>query len=79
MVYLNNVEAGGGTRFFEINHTFMPAKGQAVAWNNLREDGTVNPDTAHAGTPVDAGHKMIITKWFRERGTGPMFIDASSA
>ncbi len=79
MVYLNNVDAGGGTRFFEINHTFMPAKGQAVAWNNLREDGTVNPDTAHAGTPVEAGHKMIITKWFRERGTGPMFIDASSA
>ena len=60
MVYLNNVEAGGGTRFFEIHHTFMPAKGQAVVWNNLHRDGTVNPDTAHAGTPVQAGHKIII-------------------
>jgi hypothetical protein len=22
--------------------------------------------------PVLAGHKIIITKWFRERGLGPM-------
>jgi prolyl 4-hydroxylase len=44
-----------------------------VIWNNLRPDGTVNPDTLHAGMPVLAGHKIIITKWFRERGSGPMF------
>jgi prolyl 4-hydroxylase len=74
MIYLNNVELGGGTRFFSIDQTFMPEKGLALAWNNLRPDGHVNPDTLHAGLPVEAGCKMIITKWFREFGNGPMFF-----
>jgi prolyl 4-hydroxylase len=73
MVYLNDVEAGGATHFAAVDHAFRPLKGRAVIWNNLRPDGTVNPDTLHAGMPVLAGHKIIITKWFRERGSGPMF------
>jgi prolyl 4-hydroxylase len=73
MVYLANVERGGGTRFFSIDHTFLPKKGQAVVWNNLNSDGTVNPATVHAGLPVEAGRKIVITKWFREIGSGPMF------
>lgn len=75
MVYLNDVKSGGGTHFAALGHAFMPIKGMAVAWNSLRPDGTVNPDTLHAGMPVDAGHKVIITKWFRERGIGPMLFD----
>lgn len=75
MVYLNDVESGGATRFFALDHEFLPVKGMAVVWNNLHPDGTVNPDTLHAGTPVAAGHKIIITKWFRERGSGPMLYD----
>lgn len=75
MIYLNNVECGGGTRFFSIDKTFMPEKGMAVIWNNLYPDGCVNPDTVHAGLPVEAGSKIIITKWFREFGNGPMFFD----
>ncbi len=72
MVYLNDVEGGGATHFVALSHSFMPEKGMALAWNNLRTDGTVNTDTLHAGTPVTAGHKIIITKWFRERGRGAM-------
>jgi prolyl 4-hydroxylase len=72
MAYLNHVEGGGATRFLALDHAFAPVKGTALAWNNLRADGTVNPDTLHAGEPVTAGHKIIITKWFRERGRGPM-------
>jgi prolyl 4-hydroxylase len=74
MIYLNNVDQGGGTHFFSINQTFMPEKGLALAWNNLHPDGRVNPDTLHAGLPVEAGCKVIITKWFRELGNGPMFF-----
>jgi prolyl 4-hydroxylase len=73
MVYLNEGMGGGGTRFVEIGHTFQPKKGQAVIWNNLNPDGTPNSATLHSGEPVTAGHKIIITKWFRELGTGPMF------
>ena len=75
MVYLNEAMGGGGTRFFAIDHTFVPRKGQAVIWNNLNPDGTPNTATLHSGEPITSGHKIIITKWFRELGTGPMFYD----
>jgi prolyl 4-hydroxylase len=73
MVYLNEGMGGGGTRFFAIDHTFVPKRGQAVIWNNLNPDGTPNVATRHSGEPVTSGHKIIITKWFRERGSGPLF------
>jgi prolyl 4-hydroxylase len=75
MVYLNEGMGGGGTKFFAIDHTFVPKKGQAVIWNNLNPDGTPNPGTLHSGEPVTSGHKLIITKWFRELGSGPMFYE----
>ena len=75
MVYLNEVERGGGTRFISIDHTIQPKKGMAVVWNNLKPDGTPNPFTLHAGLPVELGFKVVITKWFREIGTGKMFYD----
>ena len=70
MVYLNEGMEGGGTRFAVIGKTFQPRKGQALIWNNLYLDGTPNYDTLHSGMPVARGHKIIITKWFRERGHG---------
>lgn len=73
MIYLNEVEEGGGTHFFAINKTFTPRSGMALIWNNLYPDGTPNPDTLHAGLPVEKGSKLIITKWFRDRGQGQPF------
>lgn len=75
MVYLTDCESGGGTSFPVIDTTFLPKKGQALLWNNLYANGTPNYDTLHAGEPVLAGHKVIITKWFREKGQGPMFYE----
>ena len=75
MVYLNEGMEGGGTRFTELNHTFQPKTGLAVLWNNLKPDGTPNPLTKHSGEPVTGGHKVIITKWFRAIGEGPVFYE----
>lgn len=75
MVYLNEDMEGGGTRFAVIGKTFQPRKGRALIWNNLYPDGTPNYDTLHSGMPVVRGHKIIITKWFREKGTGPMLYE----
>ena len=36
-------------------------------WNNLYPSGVPNPDTEHEGLPVEAGCKVIVTKWFRDR------------
>lgn len=74
MVYLNDVEEGGDTRFRRLEKSFRPRQGMAVIWNNLNPDGSVNPNTIHHGTKVREGRKYIITKWFRERGWGPMFL-----
>jgi len=75
MVYLNEGMGGGGTKFHAIDRVFEPRKGQALFWNNLYPDRKPNPDTRHSGEPVTSGHKVIITKWFREYGAGPMFLE----
>ncbi|MCF6777882.1 2OG-Fe(II) oxygenase [Thiotrichales bacterium 19X7-9] len=65
MIYLNNVKSGGHTDFPKLGISIKPKKGQAAIWNNLKEDGNVNPNTAHWGKPILQGQKFIITKWFR--------------
>jgi prolyl 4-hydroxylase len=45
----------------------------ALLWNNLNPDGTPNEYTMNCGEPVIRGHKIIITKWFRVHGDGPVF------
>ena len=78
MIYLNRSRAGGATRFTKVNHAFHPEPGRALVWNNLYKDGRPNPDSEHWGLPVEAGFKVIITQWFRERGQGAMFRKTSS-
>ncbi len=70
MLYLNDVEAGGATRFKAIDKIVQPEMGKLLAWNNLRPDGTPNPSTIHHAMKVRAGLKYVITQWFRERPWG---------
>jgi prolyl 4-hydroxylase len=67
MVYLNEPQAGGATRFVKLDKLFQPETGKLLAWNNRLPDGGVNSFTLHAGMPVRAGTKYIITAWFRDR------------
>lgn len=66
MVYLNEPKAGGATRFQHLGKLFAPETGKLLAWNNRLPDGTPNAATLHAGMPVRAGTKYIITAWFRD-------------
>lgn len=43
--------------------TFKPIPGNAVYWENLREDGTGYPETYHAGLPVESGTKVGLNIW----------------
>jgi len=67
MVYLNEPEDGGATRFKAIGKTVQPEMGKLLAWNNLLPDGRPNPSTLHQGMKVRRGTKYVLTKWFRER------------
>lgn len=70
MIYLNDVEAGGATRFKAVGKSFQPETGKLLCWNNHRTDGGVNPNTLHHGMKVRRGVKYVITKWYRERPWG---------
>jgi prolyl 4-hydroxylase len=67
MIYLNQPEAGGATRFKAIDKIIKPETGKLLAWDNRRPDGGLNGATIHHGMKVRAGTKYVITKWFRER------------
>jgi prolyl 4-hydroxylase len=67
MIYLNEPEDGGATRFKRIGKTVQPETGKLLAWNNLLPDGRPNPATLHQGMKVRRGTKYVLTKWFRER------------
>ncbi|WP_258043007.1 2OG-Fe(II) oxygenase [Sphingomonas sp. NBWT7] len=86
MIYLNEPDAGGATRFKAVDKTIQPETGKLVAWNNRRPDRSLNPATIHHGMKVRAGTKYVITKWFRERprgvtlrAKGPRASDAPAA
>jgi prolyl 4-hydroxylase len=70
MIYLNEPEAGGATRFKAVDKMVQPETGKLLAWNNRRPDGSVNPATIHHGMKVRAGTKYIVTKWYREKPWG---------
>ena len=70
MIYLNDVEAGGATRFKVVDKLVRPETGKLLCWNNHRPDGTLNAATLHHGMKVRKGVKYVITKWYRERPWG---------
>ncbi len=67
MIYLNQPDAGGATRFKAIDKIVQPEAGKLLAWNNRRADGSLNAATLHQGMKVRSGVKYVITKWFREK------------
>ncbi len=73
MIYLNNTLAGGATEFTRLNKVFLPKRGRAVIWNSLTAQGNENIESMHCGSPVEDGFKVIITKWFRLKGSGKRF------
>ncbi|WP_245600245.1 prolyl hydroxylase family protein [Sphingomonas jaspsi] len=70
MLYLNEPDEGGATRFKTIGKTVRPETGKLLLWNNLLPDGMPNNATLHQGMKVRKGVKYIVTQWFRERPLG---------
>jgi prolyl 4-hydroxylase len=67
MIYLNQPEDGGATRFKAIGKTIQPEIGKLLLWNNLLPDGMPNDATLHQGMKVRRGTKYVLTQWYRER------------
>ena len=58
-LYLNDVEAGGGTNFLYLHITVMPKRGRAVLWPSVKNHNPNKEDkrTKHQALPVDGGIK----------------------
>ena len=65
--YLNDVAKGGETAFPEVGIQVAPKQGAALLFYNVDDAGDIEPLSRHAGLPVEAGNKWIITRWLRER------------
>ena len=72
LVYLNDVEEGGGTGFDSLNEyqgeiIVEPKMGKMVVFNNVNDDGSLNMKSRHSGLPVIKGEKWAFNLWLRER------------
>ena len=68
MVYLNTVEAGGGTAFPKLGFRVEPAPGRLLIFANTdagNRDASLR--AIHAGEPVTKGEKWAAVTWWRER------------
>jgi prolyl 4-hydroxylase len=68
-LYLNDVEAGGGSKFDQLNITVTPKRGRAVLWPSVHDESPDDKDdrTTHQALPVEAGVKYGVNAWFHMR------------
>jgi uncharacterized protein YceK len=59
--YLNQDMEGGWTTFPVVDRSFMPLAGCALTWDNLKEDGKLQPAAKHQAERVAFGEKYIVT------------------
>ena len=71
ILYLNDVEDGGETTFPSAGITVSARRGNAVYFRYLNGQRQLDPLSLHAGAPVRAGEKWILTQWMRERAWAP--------
>mmetsp|Transcript_30695 Transcript_30695/g.50701 ORF Transcript_30695/g.50701 Transcript_30695/m.50701 type:complete len:480 (+) Transcript_30695:37-1476(+) len=68
-LYLNTVEAGGGTHFSALNRTVVPQQGRAVIWPSVLSAKPREKDarTDHEALPVEAGIKFGANAWIHQQ------------
>jgi prolyl 4-hydroxylase len=68
-LYLNDVEAGGGTEFPNLGLTVHPKKGRALIWPSVLNENPNAKDqrTEHGALPVEKGIKYGANAWLHQR------------
>jgi prolyl 4-hydroxylase len=74
-LYLNDVEAGGGTDFPNLGLTVMPKRGKAVIWPSVLDSDPNQKDgrTEHQALPVEKGIKYGANAWLHQRNFKEVF------
>ena len=67
LMYLNEVDGGGGTGFPKLDLEVQAIPGRLVIFHNLYEGQSVrHRNSLHGGLPVTEGEKWACNLWFRE-------------
>ncbi|CAN7725830.1 2OG-Fe(II) oxygenase [Duganella sp. LjRoot269] len=66
ILYLCDVDQGGGTIFPGIGLEVFPKKGNALWFLNTDANHQPDKQTLHGGAPVVSGTKIIANKWLRQ-------------
>ena len=74
LFYLNDNFEGGQTEFVNKDIKVKPKTGRLLIWKNIKEDGSLDYDSFHAGLPVISGTKWIAIVWVREFEFGKEII-----
>ena len=64
---LQACERGGQTDFPRLGLRFELGLGEALLWMNVDRHGCLDGRTLHAGRPIDAGEKLGLNVWLRQR------------
>ena len=70
LLYLNDVEGGGGTTFPKAGCNVAARPGRAVIFHNCYDGTNVrHPSSLHGGMPVEKGEKWACNLWYRENSS----------
>ena len=68
LLYLSDVEQGGGTCFPKLDMEIRAKKGRMLLFHNCHPGSLVrHPGSLHGGMPVLSGEKWACNFWFREQ------------
>jgi hypothetical protein len=65
LTYMNDDYSGGSTVFPKLQLDIKGQRGDMLHFHNLGADGLGHRDTLHAGEPVIAGEKWLLSQWIR--------------
>lgn len=71
LILLNDEFNGGATTFPKRGLRLRGGPGDALVFENARADGAPIEESLHAGEPVTAGEKWMLTVWVRARRFWP--------
>jgi prolyl 4-hydroxylase len=75
LVYLNDVEKGGTTKFTKLNISVEAKKGRILVFENcIKGTNIVDVKTEHAGMPVIEGYKYAFNLWFRQQNKNKKYV-----
>ena len=66
LVYLSDDFEGGATHFPHNDLSVQPVRGDAICFSNVSTDMRPVITARHAGLPVTAGTKYVLSRWIRQ-------------